>query len=77
MPTARSTRIPTHGQPVQSPPQPQMAIVPPLEIVGLQGMMPVMVSSLPPMASGNDAYSRQFYRAPGLPSRRYLPIREL
>jgi hypothetical protein len=54
-----------------------MAIVPPLEIVGLQGMMPVMVSSLPPMASGNDAYSRQFYRAPGLPSRRYLPIREL
>lgn len=50
-------------------------IIPPIQIVGLQGVSPVMVSSMPSIASGYDAYMRQFYRAPGLPSRRYLPIR--
>lgn len=39
------------------------------------GVNPLMISSLPPMASGADVYMRQFYRNPKLPQRRYLPIR--
>lgn len=48
---------------------------PPIEIVGTHGVAPLMIGSLPLMASGNDVYARQFYRAPRLPFRRYLPVR--
>jgi hypothetical protein len=48
---------------------------PPIEIVGLQGVAPAMIASLPDMASGADVYSRQFYRAGRVPFRRYLPVR--
>jgi hypothetical protein len=39
------------------------------------GVDPLMISSLPSMASGADVYMRQFYRNSRLPSRRYLPLR--
>jgi len=68
----RATQQPV-AQPVSQPIQ--AAPTPPIEITGLQGILPVMISSLPPMASGNDGYSRQFYRSLRVPFRRYLPIR--
>ena len=44
---------------------------PPAEHVGVA---PIMISSLPDMASGADVYARQFYRGSRVPWRRYLPI---
>jgi hypothetical protein len=38
------------------------------------GVHPLMISSLPAIASGADVYSRQFYRGPQIPFRRYLPV---
>ena len=36
----------------------------------------LMDSSLPPVASGADQYTRQFYQAGrGLPQRRFFPVR--
>jgi hypothetical protein len=61
----------------QSPPQPPPPAVAPIETVGQQGVAPLMISSLPPIASGADVYARQFYRTGRLPYRRYLPIRSL
>lgn len=63
-------------QPREAPPQPPMhAPTPPLEMIGSDGVGPLMIASLPSMASGSDVYLRQFYRAPRLPFRRYLPVR--
>lgn len=59
----------TASQPIHAAP------TPPIEITGLQGVTPIMIGSLPPMASGNDVYMRQFYRSLRVPFRRYLPIR--
>jgi hypothetical protein len=47
---------------------------PPIEIVGTHGVGPLMLTALPPMASGADVYARQFYRGSRVPYRRYLPI---
>lgn len=63
-------------QPVTTMPAPQPVNAPsPRDDFGVSELM---ISSLPPMASGADVYMRQFYR-PGssLPSRRYLPLRGL
>jgi len=38
------------------------------------GIVPIMISSLPPMMSGADVYARQFYRNSKLPFRRYIPL---
>jgi hypothetical protein len=67
--------------PVRATPAPIAAPVhhvpatPPIEIVGMQGVAPSMIASLPDMASGADVYARQFYRSSRVPYRRYLPIR--
>lgn len=58
-------------------PQPvQMPNLPPTSDIPL-GVDPLMISSLPSMASGADVYMRQFYRDPRLPARRYLPLKGL
>ena len=41
------------------------------------GVDHLMLTSLPPIASGADIYMRQFYRNNRLPFRRYLPLRGL
>jgi hypothetical protein len=41
------------------------------------GVDELMISALPPIASGADVYLRQFYRGSQLPQRRYLPLKEL
>jgi hypothetical protein len=48
--------------------------MPPVENGTIDGVHPLMISSLPPIASGADVYSRQFYRGGRLPLRRYLPV---
>lgn len=48
----------------------------PIEKSLILGVSQLMLSSLPPMASGADVYMRQFYGS-GLPSRRYLPLKGL
>lgn len=66
------------GGPARPEPTPQpmpLPTPPPIEIVGLQGVAPTMIASLPDMASGADVYLRQFYRSSRVPFRRYLPIR--
>ena len=62
---------PTVPRPAPMPP------IPPIDTgnMGLHGVAPVMISSLPLMASGDDVYMRQFYRSFRVPSRRYLPVR--
>jgi hypothetical protein len=50
---------------------------PPSELFRPPGVVPLMISSLPSMASGADVYARQFYRGSTVPFRRYLPIRSL
>ena len=53
----------------------QPAIQPPaLEEGTISGVHPLMIASLPSMASGADVYSRQFYRGSRVPFRRYLPV---
>lgn len=47
---------------------------PPIELAGMGGVAPLMLASLPPLASGGDLYMRQFYRSNKVPWRRYLPI---
>jgi hypothetical protein len=54
------------GQPVATPQ--------PVTHDPINGINPLMVSSLPPMASGADVYARQFYRGSRVPYRRYLPV---
>jgi hypothetical protein len=66
------------ARPVKALPQqpelprpPQARPIPPDEHVGVA---PLMIASLPPIASGADVYARQFYRGSRVPFRRYLPI---
>lgn len=59
--------------PAPAPPRPPAP--PPIEVVGMQGVAPAMIASLPDMASGADVYARQFYRTGRVPFRRYLPVR--
>lgn len=66
------------GGPVKLAPEPLDVFTPPtppIEIIGLQGVSPTMLSSMPLLASGADVYMRQFYRGSRLPFRRYLPVR--
>jgi hypothetical protein len=51
-----------------------MPATPPIEGAGLHGVEPLMVASMPSLASGADVYYRQFYRGSKVPYRRYLPI---
>jgi len=67
----RAEPIQATPQPVQSPPSP------PVEQGIALGVGSMMISSLPPIASGADVYMRQFYRGSQLPYRRYLPLRGL
>ena len=64
-------------EPVPVTPAPISPPAPPVEDKNVLGVSPLMVSSLPPMASGADVYSRQFYRGNKLPYRRYLPLKGL
>ena len=57
-----------HGAPVPTPTPPLPGTVEDI------GVSPLMISSLPPMASGADVYARQFYRGNKIPWRRFLPI---
>ena len=58
--------------------EPAPAVPGPQDDFAVLGVSDIMLSSLPPMASGADVYMRQFYRAGStLPSRRYLPLRGL
>ena len=50
---------------------------PPAELDVIVGVDRLMLTSLPPMASGADIYMRQFYRSSRLPLRRYLPLKGL
>ena len=63
------------GEPIHVTPQPVAS--PPVNADIPLGVDPLMISSLPPMASGADVYMRQFYRDPRLPARRYLQLRGL
>jgi hypothetical protein len=72
----RSGQVRTTQEPqTAAAPAIQATPTPPLRVVGLQGVGATMISSLPSIASGADVYSRQFYRPPRLPYRRYLPVR--
>ena len=61
------------GRPVATPQAPVVHL-PPIEAGTLTGVEPLMIASLPSLASGADVYSRQFYRGHQVPFRRYLPI---
>lgn len=75
---ARATPIrgqkPAEEAPQASRPAPTMPATPPIEGAGLHGVEPLMVASMPSLASGADVYYRQFYRGSKVPYRRYLPI---
>jgi hypothetical protein len=64
---------PPVAEPAPPPMQPiQMA---PPSSIEEPGVGPLMISSLPAMASGADVYARQFYRAGSkIPQRRFLPV---
>lgn len=70
----RGTPVKGEPEPVRVHPAP-MPTPAPIETPVTRGVGPLMISSLPTMASGADAYARQYYRPSGVPFRRYLPIR--
>jgi hypothetical protein len=66
-----ATPVAATPQPVANPATPS-----PGEENSVLKVNELMLSSLPPMASGADVYVRQFYRGnQKLPFRRYLPLR--
>lgn len=78
MQKARSSPIAStnRGASATNPParEPVATPQPPIEQPIHPGRLPIMIASLPSMASGADVYARQFYRGSSVPFRRYLPI---
>jgi len=66
--------LPRIQQPRPVPTPQPVQHLPPIEAGTITGVHPLMIGSLPSMASGADVYSRQFYRGHQVPFRRYLPI---
>jgi hypothetical protein len=69
---APATPAPQQPQQVQtvSPTPPRPAPMMPID----SGVSTIMQNSLPPIASGSDVYTRQFYGGAPLPKRRFLPV---
>ncbi|HEY2351077.1 MAG TPA: hypothetical protein VGH83_01120 [Candidatus Acidoferrum sp.] len=67
-------QTPPLTEPLAPTPHPQPTPQPGGGVTIEGGVAPLMVSSLPNIASGADVYARQFYRGSKVPFRRYLPI---